>query len=91
MKYYFGNVYGISPKGKILWKVHTGWWIRDMEVWNDYVHRNESELYPIDSKGNVIWSTDLYHVEDIEVENNVAYVAGIQGSEGKITAIDLKL
>ncbi|NJE08863.1 dehydrogenase [Thermococcus sp. M39] len=95
MKYYFGDVYGISPEGKILWKVHTGWWIRDMEVWNDYVivgtgfENVAGKLYLIDNKGNVVWSTDLYYVEDIEVENNVAYVAGIQGSEGKVTAIDL--
>ncbi|WP_457753490.1 outer membrane protein assembly factor BamB family protein [Thermococcus sp.] len=95
MKYYFGDVYGISPNGKVLWKRHLGWWVRDMEIWQNNVlvgtgfENIAGKIYLINPEGKILWSSDLYYVEDIEIHNNIAYISGIQGIEGKLTAIDL--
>ncbi|HDL60535.1 MAG TPA: dehydrogenase [candidate division WOR-3 bacterium] len=95
MKHYFGYVYGLSKDGKLLWRLNTTWWVRDLELWNGDAlvgtgfENVAGKLYLIDSAGKIKWMKDLFYIEDIEVSNNVAYVGGIKGQEGRLAAIDL--
>ncbi|ASJ11153.1 hypothetical protein A3L12_07515 [Thermococcus sp. P6] len=95
MKYNFGYLYGISKDGKLLWKLDTRWWVRDMETWRGNVvvgtgfDNVAGELYLIDKNGNIKWKKDLFYVEDIEIVNDTGYIAGIEGTSGKLVAVDL--
>ncbi|WP_052696217.1 PQQ-binding-like beta-propeller repeat protein [Palaeococcus ferrophilus] len=95
MKYYFGNVYGVSEDGKLLWSVDTKWWVRDLELWRNRAlvgtgfENVAGKLFLINSEGNVEWEGDSFYVEDIEINGDTAYIGGVEGDTGKLEALDL--
>ena len=95
MKHYFGYIYGISKDGRLLWKIDTTWWVRDLEIWkgNAIVGTGfdnvAGKVYLVDKNGEVKWQKDLFYIEDIEVSNHTAYIGGVKGQEGKLVALDL--
>ncbi|WP_052315945.1 PQQ-binding-like beta-propeller repeat protein [Thermococcus sp. PK] len=95
IKYYFGNVYGVSEDGKLLWSVDTEWWVRDLELWRDKAlvgtgfENVAGKLFLIDKEGKIEWKMDSFYIEDIEINGDTAYIGGIEGNTGKLEALDL--
>ncbi len=91
----FGALYGISPEGKLLWKLKVGHWIRDLEVWGGNAifgtgfGEGSGNLYVVSPKGHVLLNESAFYVEDIVVEGNTAYVSGYNGKNGTVEAVEL--
>lgn len=94
--YQFGAVYGVSEDGKLLWKVDTGWWVRDLEVWNGKAiagtgfNNSDGYILMIDRDGKVLWNESTFFVEDLLVEGNTLYASGVDEEGGRVAAYDLK-
>lgn len=90
----FGEVYGVSSDGNLLWKLDLGEWVRDMEIWGGNVIAGTGSgtytghLYYVSKNGEIIWNRTLFYVEDIEVGPNRVYVGGLGQDGGKIVAVN---
>jgi len=91
----FGALYGISPEGKLLWKVEVGHWVRDLEVWDGNAvfgtgfGKGSGNLYVVSPGGRVLLNESAFYVEDIVIEGNTAYVSGYNGKNGTVEAVEL--
>ncbi|EEB74373.2 PQQ-binding-like beta-propeller repeat protein [Thermococcus sp. AM4] len=94
--YQFGALYGVSYDGRLLWNISTGWWVRDLEVWDGMAiagtgfNNTRGYLLMVDGEGHVLWNESTFFVEDLLVVGDTLYVSGFDGRNGKVAAYDLK-
>ncbi len=93
----FGGVSGVSYDGRILWNVSTGEWVRDVVVWNEKAvagtddNSGNGNIIIIDKNGNVLKNVSTFAVQDMAVEGDILYVAGVSGDgKGRVAAYELK-
>jgi len=91
----FGSLYGVSQAGRLLWKVHFGHWVRDLEVWKGNAvlgtgwDDSKGRLYVVSPSGRVLLNESLFYTEDVLVLHDTAYIGGYDGKNGTLVAVEL--
>jgi hypothetical protein len=93
----FGGIFGVSYDGRVLWNVSTGKWVRDVVVWNGNAvagtddNSGNGNIIIIDKDGHVLKNVSTFAVQDMTVEGETLYIAGVsEDGKGKVAAYRLK-